>query len=113
MPEQPITSNPSADSPNPWFEFTVDSATMDAAISNASGIDASPLTTDAATDDDPLGDYSLSLTAGKEGERHVLAVRLDGTVEFVAVSDQQEVYYAHLAWYDPSTGEVTQLVFQE
>lgn len=44
-------------------------------------------------------------------EVHVLAVTLDGDLEFVPLSKQRPAYYAHLAWFDPSTGEWDRLQF--
>lgn len=44
-------------------------------------------------------------------EVHVLAMTMDGEVEFVPSSQQRHEYYAHLAWYDPLTSEWTALEF--
>lgn len=44
-------------------------------------------------------------------EEHMLAVTEDGEIEFVPFSRQRQVYYAHLASYDPLTGEWTLLSF--
>lgn len=38
-----------------------------------------------------------------EDEIHVVAVTIDGEVDFVPHSEQRLEYYAHLAWYDPKT----------
>lgn len=44
-------------------------------------------------------------------EIHVLAVTIDGDVEFVPFSRQNRFYYAHLGWYDPKTREWDVLQF--
>lgn len=46
-------------------------------------------------------------------EVHVLAQTFDGELEFVPLSKQRPEYYAHLAWFEPDTGEWTALEFHD
>lgn len=56
-----------------------------------------------------LWTFTYDLTALTE--KHVLALRLDGVLEFVPQSKQQPVYYAHLAFVDPVSGDADVLAF--
>lgn len=100
----PIRSNPDPTDPHPWFKFNVDVAGKKVTFTEANGRPA-------------LGNivksHVIDLNPGKATERHVLAVTEDGIVEFVPESEQRPVYYAHLAWYDPTTQTLEVLDFQE
>lgn len=113
MPRIESSSDPS--NGLPWFKFDVDTVDMSVGFSKANGLANFP---DAAAGADldhlpPNSRHSLKLSTDKPDEVHVLAVALDGTLEFVPVSEQREVYYAHLAWYDPSTGNADAMEFVE
>lgn len=106
-----IRSSSSPDSPKPWFEFTVMNG-LKVRFNAANGLgkfaegDASDLA-------HLLGVRKLALSSEKPEERHVLAVDLEGDVDFVPVSEQRATYYAHLAWYEPQSDEWEVLEFRE
>lgn len=61
----------------------------------------------APTPDDPAAEADLST------EIHALVVDLDGELQLAPVSQLPAVLYAHLAFYDPATGEWDRLQFVE
>lgn len=109
MPE--IRSSSAERNAKPWFRFTIMDGLkvrFDAAngLGAFDGSDVSDLA-------HLLGARDLALSSEKPGETHVLAVTLDGQVDFTPESEQQPEYYAHLAWYDPETDSWTRLNFVE
>ena len=55
--------------------------------------------------------YVLSFDPTALTEPHVLALTLRGEITFVAQSKQKPVYYAHLAFVNPVTGDADVLSF--
>jgi hypothetical protein len=108
-----IKSNSSPDSPRPWFEFTFNAATLEVTFTKANGISKAISKVTKAKESALKGKRKVKIKAGKESEVHVLAITLEGDVEFVPVSEQRPEYYAHLAWYDPTTGSLDALEFEE
>lgn len=114
MPQIASSSDP--DDPRPWFRFDMDSVTMQVDVAEANGLAAAPWTNASKSDEKALREnskHAVGLSSEKPDERHVLAVTTGGTVEFVPQSEQQPVYYAHLAWYDPKTDTLEKLEFTE
>lgn len=99
-----IRSSSNPDDPRPWFEYAVDIAGKKVTFTKANGRPAMASI---------VKDHAIAFKPGKLNERHVLAVTEDGVVEFVPVSEQRPVYYAHLAWYDPTTQTLEILEFTE
>lgn len=118
MKTVPLKSSSNPDDPRPWADLALTDGSLDVTVNALNGLVAfrqrNGLGAEAPPGwqkrPDPTS-HSFSLTAGKEAETHVLAVTLDGTLVFVAESDQQSVYYAHLAWWEPASGEWTALDF--
>lgn len=127
MPVILSTSDP--DDPRPWFRFTFDGATLTVDMTEANGLAAYSKANGRAVSkqkeaaarrkhaftlaperraDLPPRDPALP---PRDQEVHVLAMTEDGDLEFVPQSEQRPVYYAHLAWYDPATGDVAVLEF--
>ena len=113
---RPIRSCADGDCPRPFVEYTdfkVKPGGIELAIARCSGPAASAecKTVDAAKERalEKVWSFTYDLTAPTE--LHVLALRLDGQLEFVPQSKQQPVYYAHLAFVDPVSGDADVLAF--
>lgn len=136
-----IASRRDPDRPEPWAEVEVVDGSLSINVEEINGVApfrdaeerrlrgrALPGATRAALDrarNRSRGPRGLTLTTGDrdetapdladrprlEDEVHVLAVTLDGDLEFVPESKQRPAYYAHLGWYDPTSGEWTALEF--
>lgn len=113
---RPIKSCADRDCPRPWVEyadFKVKPGGIECKIVRCSGPAASPecKTVDAAKERalEKVWSFTYDLTALTEP--HVLALTLDGQLEFVPQSKQKPVYYAHLAFVDPVSGDADVLLF--
>ncbi|MDQ7794160.1 MAG: hypothetical protein RDU89_07070 [bacterium] len=114
MQEVTIRSDPSEDSPRPWFEFEFNEKSLAVTVSRIRGLSRALGRSDRALEDSLEGKtVALQLNPDRATEIHVLAVTLDGELEFVAESQQRPIYYAHLAWYDPVKREAKVLKFVE
>lgn len=118
MRSSPIRSFSDPARPEPWAELVVADGSLDVTVRALNGLEAYKR---ARGEDVPPGwkrrpeatAHTLARSPSKPDETHVLAVTLDGDLEFVPQSEQRPVYYAHLAWWDPATGEWTVLEFVE
>lgn len=111
-----VSGNPDPDSPEPWFSFDIDTVTMTVGFTEANGLASAEWTEAGSVTEQAIKDNSrhqLSLSSEKPGEVHILAVATDGAVEFAPRTETRGVYYAHLAWYYPGTGEVERINFVE
>lgn len=135
MKTRKIYSDPNQASPKPWFKFTVQDGSLDVSIEEENGLlpfreerarsegkrltaaerstiaRANPRTHTFALSTErrpPTPNQPESLAE----EPHVLLVTLDGDWELVPFSKQPFECYAHLAIYDPATGEWEVLVFE-
>lgn len=102
MPKIRSSSDPN--DPRPWFKFDINPPLNRVVFSEANGRPGlgRVVTT-----------HAIKIDPALPNEVHVLAVTEDGIVDFVPLSKQRPVYYAHLAWYDPSTGTLTTLDFED
>lgn len=110
-----IESNSDPNDPRPWFDHDLRSD-LRADIRDANGAAAADWTTATETDEQTLvedSSHSLTISSEKPEEVHILLVTTDGQLQFIPESEQPAVCYAHLAWFNPDTGEITQLNFQE
>ena len=107
-----IRSNPSPDSPMPWFDFTFDGETFDLKQCNGLAASKQCKSVDKAKESRLNKKHKVKKKSDKKDEVHVLAITLDGEVEFVPASEQRPVYYAHLAWVYPD-GTIEELEFGE
>lgn len=128
MQRRPIVSRRDPDDPRPWADLELTDGSLDVQVRELNGLpafrarnglgadeppgwkrrpDATAHTFARSSDDQAAADTGVA----PADEIHVLAVTLDGELEFVPTSQQQPVYYAHLAWWDPATGEWTALEF--
>lgn len=109
-----IKSDPDPDTGRPWFDFDFDTSALEATFREANGLSNHPDAAANASVDHlpPNSKHAMSLNANKDTEVHVLAVALDGTLDFVPLSEQRAEYYAHLAWYDPTDGTLDKLEFE-
>lgn len=100
-----VNSDPDPDNGMPWFDFDIDNASMSVTFAEANGLSNYPDAADNASVDHlpPNSSHPLSLSDTKPGETHVLIVALDGSLEFIPQSEEGGDYYAHLAWYYPSS----------
>lgn len=113
----PIRSCSDADCPKPWVEFSafaVNALGVTFTIFTVNGPAASPecKTVDEAKERTIEGSRTLPFDVTAIDERHTLALTLDGDVEFVPLSKQRPIYYAHLAFVDPVTGDADVLAFE-
>lgn len=111
-----IKSCADGDCPRPFFEyadFKVKPGGIECKITRCSGPAASAecKTVGAVKERalEKVWSFTYDLTALTEP--HVLALRLDGVLEFVPQSKQKPVYYAHLAFVDPVSGDADVLAF--
>lgn len=94
----PIFSCPRADCQRPWYEVECSTADLRAGLlANKDGVG--------------IGMKALALDQQRSLEEHILAITLNGQVEFVAASQQRPVYRAHLAFFNPVTQTWRRLVF--
>jgi hypothetical protein len=106
-----IFSNPDPASPQPWFDFDFDGENF--IVRECNGLAASKETkANKATEAALKKSHKVKKKVGKESETHVLAITLEGVVEFIPQSEQRPVYYAHLAWVHPD-GTIESLEFVE
>lgn len=105
-----IESDPSEETEHPWFNFWIDPDEMTVEFRQANGCEgASRLV------GKKKHSLTLQTTSSDDGpvtEPHVLAVKTDGTWEFVPLSRQQAIYYAHLAFYYPADDRWEVLYFE-
>jgi len=113
MPE--IKSSSDAADARPWFNHDLRSD-LRAEVEDANGLAAAEWTEATDNDEQTLVEESvhdLVISSEKPEEVHVLLVTTDAQLRFVPRSEQPAVCYAHLAWYDPASDEITQLNFTE
>lgn len=110
---KPITSSSDPENAFPWFEFTLDIPGGSVTFTKANGLSIATGKAPPQAESGLLKAHSIALSSTKPNEVHVLAVTMDGAVEFVPESEQKPIYYAHLAWYDPTTDELTVLEFTQ
>lgn len=113
---RPITSCADGVCPRPFVEysdFKVKPGGIELAITRCTGPAASPecSTVDKTKERALETMWSFTYDPTALTELHVLALRLDGQLEFVPQSKQQPVYYAHLAFVDPVSGDADVLAF--
>lgn len=142
MKKNIIKSDLSESSPRPWMEFDVVDGSTSVTINKINGVvpylryrafqENKDFSTTAAQAVDArvrsmIKRHNFSLATGTKTpeeltpgespnlaeEVHVLAVTLEGEVEFVPFSRQKAEYYAHLGLYNPATGEWEVLQFVE
>lgn len=136
MQRHPICSRRDPDRPEPWADLDLVDGSLTIAVRELNGftaakeiaaarageaLDAAELNALKGRERPEVTSETLQLstdTTAPEGgglppaeQVHVLAVTLDGDLEFVPESQQASVYYAHLAWYEPATGEWTAFEF--
>lgn len=126
MIRRPVTSRRDPARPEPWAELDLVDGSLSVTVQALSGLDVAreraaervgePL--DQKTRDQlakakrpHVTEHTFALDPDAPDEVHVLAQTLDGDLEFVPLSKQRAVYYAHLAWFAPSTAEWTALQF--
>lgn len=111
-----IQSCPDASCPRPWVEFSDFAVTptgVRVSIARCTGVAAAPFV--AAGEDRERALETTHLFAFDTdalSERHALAITLEGELELVPFSKQRQVYYAHLAFIDPETGDAEVLKFE-
>lgn len=120
MKNVPIRSCSNPDDPRPWADIDLADGSTAVTVKELNGLPAFRQRNGLGADVPPgwkrrpnSTAHSFAVDGGAPDEIHVLAVTLDGAIVFVPESQQESVYYAHLAWYDPATGEWTRLVFTE
>lgn len=113
----PMRSCPDAACPKPWVTFSrfevAAGVGVEFTVTEVNGPAASPecAKVDAAKERTLEGKRSLSFDLTAPTEKHALAISLDGEIELVPLSKQRPVYYAHLAFVDPVTGDAEVLAF--
>lgn len=113
-----IRSCIAADCPRPWFEFTgivVTPLGITFTVARCTGPAASTecKTVTPAKERALEKAHTLAFDPTALTEPHVLALTLEGVMEFVPVSKQRQVYYAHLAFVDPVSGDAEVLIFED
>jgi hypothetical protein len=138
-----IRSNPDESNPRPWADFELGDGSLSVTVGALNGLHAfreamaargerpypeAERTKVGASRRPTPTKHTLSLSTEQRpadeqpsdparpslaDEVHVLAVTLEGDLEFVPTSRQRHVYYAHLAWYDPLTKVWDKLQFVE
>ena len=109
---KPFHSEKSRSSPRPWVKWALNEPIKRFTITDVTGLSARGLVS-------PEKEavlkrvYTLELSPIKPTEIHVVAITLDGNLEFVPESEQRPEYYAHLGWYNPVMDTWTILDFQE
>ncbi|MEX0748786.1 MAG: hypothetical protein WD467_03260 [Candidatus Saccharimonadales bacterium] len=126
MIDSTIVSRRDPNHPTPWCDFEVTDGSLTVIIQELSGLrpcrqlmaEQSNSLLPATTCDQLEGKcsamattHNLTLDPSAATVKHVLAVTLDGDLEFIPEHLQQPIYFAHLASYEPSTGEWTKLRF--
>ena len=107
----PIRSHSAVTSTRPWVDFDVNETSKMLTIHDFNGLSASGKVSRqkevGMRKSQMLLLHPLALT-----EWHVLAITLDGTIEFVPFSQQRPEYYAHLGVYKPesNTWELLQFI---
>jgi len=99
----PIRSVDDPNNPKPWFEMDLDEASMSLRIRKANGLSRALAGVSPRAEQALVKTHPLQLNPQARDEIHALAVTLDGSLEFVPMSKQRPVYYAHLGFYDPRT----------
>ena len=98
---EPIISHKNITLSHPWYAYDVDLVKGELTLA---------LAKDALLQGKKV---CLKPLPGHELETHVLAVTLDRQVEWVPISKQKPVYWAHLGFWDPATDTLRLLEFQE
>ena len=126
MKRPPIRSRRDEARPEPWADLLLADGSLDVQVRELNGLlvarehaaERAGQALDKATRNKleqgrrpNATSHTFELDADADDEVHVLAQTLDGDLEFVPESKQRPEYYAHLAWFDPSTGEWTALEF--
>lgn len=130
MKRIPIVSRRDETDPHPWADLDLIDGSLEVQVRELNGLPAFRARNGLGVEDPPgwkrrpqatshtfarsTDDVAAAGTGvAPADEVHVLAVTLDGVLKFGPTSQQQPVYYAHLAWWDPATGEWTALEFVE
>ena len=98
----PIISDARVETSFPWFDLEID-GTGRLRINDANGLSATRPETRAKEIALKKRFPAFVVAPDVMNEQHVLAITLNGDLEFVPFSKQRPEYYAHLGWYDPST----------
>ena len=128
-----VRSHQDENDPHPWAELDIADGSLDIRVKALNGLEAFRERNGLGAGSPPgwqrrpeATSHSLerSTEAGASpiqdplrpqirDEVHVLALTLDGALEFVPSSQQKPVYYAHLGWWDPLSSEWTVVDFVE
>lgn len=116
-----ITSSDNPNNPFPWADLEINDNSLSVGVKAFNGLEAyqrikmrqqGQSLTPTMAQKFKKNPETLNLRLKNPSERHVLAVTEEGEYEFVPFSQQRLIYYAHLAWYTPTTGEWEVLKFE-
>lgn len=126
MRTTPVKSKSDESTANPWVQFDVADGSLQVTVRALNGVvpfreaqaraegrelAARERSEIASRGQRAVRTHTFTVDTSVPAELHVLAVTVDGDLEFVPASKQRPVYYAHLAWYDPTTSEWSRLSF--